>query len=412
MRTCRRAATEFWPITPGRVGGPQYISRMTDRIRRLLVVLLLLVAACGDDGSGGADGPTYEEALAAGETLVDRWDDRLAFYAVVAAFDRGYSAEQVIQHPADVAADGTIPGVDPDGPAAEVLSPITAGGAPPPGRVSAAPRRLVAGPDGLSPQNQYINFIDATLGEVYDAGLAHLQQEADFQQSVVEMTILLGASGYSVEQIVEALILDSWDIDLATNCYVIVDGPDLVTPRRVHAKFVELLCPGVFTDDTTTTSSSTTTTAGAGSGDDDVDGHYLGTGDYSFTLPNWEVLESAVDLEIDEGSVAMTLVYTLDYAVRYINDEPSCVALVRATFTGSGTVVGSSVEAVLDPISLEILNLEGSDCDVVYASGGTARDDIMAEFAAEGRSTFNGIISNGVLTGNFGGFFDVVATRG
>lgn len=378
----------------------------------------MIVVACGDGGASGTpgEGPTHEEAIAASDALVARWDDRLAFYAVIASFDLGYSAEQLIAHHEALRADGTIEGVSAAGSPLDLLSPLPDASATGVGGVVlAAPRRILAvAGEGLSPQNQYVDFIDASLGEVYDAGLAHLQEEAELQQSVVAMTILLGAAGYSAEQIVEALILDAWDI--AGPCYVILDGPDLVTPSRLPSHLVDLNCPGVFADNTTTTSPSTTTTVG-GSSDGSVDGNYRGTADLAFpSTPFFGILESTVDVAITQGSVAMTVDYTLGYTVRFINEDPVCDAVVRDVFSGSGTAEGETVEVVLAPASFEILSLEGPECGTGANWFSTARDDITAEWASQVGVTFHGTIASGVLTGTVaeeegGDFLEITATR-
>jgi hypothetical protein len=371
-------------------------------MRILVAALFLVIVACGDDDAAGtlAEGPTYEETIAASEALVARWDDRLAFYAVIASFDLGYSTEQVIAGHEGLSADGTIDGVVPVGPPLGLLSPLPASSGGAPGGVLAAPRRILAvAGDGLSPENQYIDFIDATLGEVFDAGMARLQEETDFQQSVVEMTILLGSAGYSPGQIVEALILGTWGIE--GPCFVIVDGAHLVTPTRLASKFVDLVCPGVFNQPTTSTLTSTTTTAG--SSDGSVDGNYQGTVDLAFpSIPSFGLLEGTVDVEIDQGLVAMTVDYTIGYTVRFFNDDPTCDALVRYVFIGSGTADGETVQVELAPDELEILSLEGSECGTGPNWDTTARADITAEWAGQAPVTFRGTISNGVLSGGVG----------
>ena len=120
--------------------------------------------------------------------------------------------------------------------------------------------------------------------------------------------------------------------------------------------------------------------------------------------------------QLGQGVVAMTVEYTLGYTVRFFNDDPTCDALVRNVYSGSGTADGESVEVVLAPTDLEILSLEGSECDTGPNWETTARDDITAEWADQVPVTFRGAISNGVLTGAVGeegvDFLEISATKG
>lgn len=388
------------------------------RLRSLVAALALLGASCG--GNGGAlpfDEPTEGETEAAIDALVARWGDQPSFYAVMASLDRGYSAEQVIKRADDLAADGTIPLVAPDGPGLAMLRPLPSSEGAVSPRIAAAPRRLVAGGDDLSPQNQFVDFVDASLGELFDSARAKLDREAAFEQEVVELTILLGASGYSVEQIVEALITDSWDItinDALAPCYVIADGDDLVLPARVPLNFVNRLCPGVFTTTSTSTSSSSaTSTTGAGliPGTGALDGVYEGSAQLLIGIGEWEILSSEVRAVISGDDMELDLVYELYYHARYINETPSCTAVVRDSWHGLGFVVDGLVELNIAPVTREIVSLSGSDCDVAY-SDGTARDSIMAEFDAEASYAVLGSIGDsGVLTGEFGDFVSFTATK-
>lgn len=392
------------------------------RLRFLAVGLVVgLVAAACSGGEGGAadsttpQGPGVEEVAAAAEVLVGRWDDRLAFFVVMASLDAGYSVSQVVEHPADLAADGSIPGVDPVGPPLGMLSPLQ-GGADASGMgvggVSAAPRRLIlAARAELDPQNQYVDFVDATLGEISDAFQARLAREREFEETIVEVTLVLGGSGYTAEQIVEAIITDS--LDVVGPCWFVpgADGP--VIPQGTPIPLFETLCSPLFEPETTTTSTTTTSTTaptddpGAGG----IDGTYVGTAVYAVSLPGFEVVESRVEVVIEAGSVAMTIDYEFRYVPRSINEDPSCTAVVRDLWSGNGALVGFEVEALLDAVSRDILELEGSDCEVAYPSSGTARDEILADFAEFGQGGFSGTVDGGSLTGNFGDYLDITAAK-
>ncbi len=233
---------------------------------------------------------------------------------------------------------------------------------------------------------------------------------------MVEMTLLLGSSGYSVEQIVEAIITGSWDVtlnDALAPCFVITGNDGLVTPARVPMKFVDFLCPGVFTTGSTgPTTTTTTTVAGLVPGTEALDGTYTGTVEFVFTIPGWEVVTSEVRAVIAGDDIEVSLVYEFRYDPRYLNETPSCTAVVRDSWYGLGFVVSGLLELDLAPVSREILSLTGTDCDVAYSTG-TARDEVMAEFANEvPYAVFGSVSDEGMLTGEFGDFLSFTATRG
>lgn len=251
---------------------------MVRRVGIAVVGLSLVLSACAGGGEGGLGFLPDEEpsdldvAAAALDTLVGRWDDRLAFFAVVAAFDAGYSADQVVAAADTLTADGTIPGIAPEGSPSGLLTPLPSGDAAALPDGVAAPRRLVAA-GTETPQDRFVAFVGSSLGEVFDNARGHLHalaarerlagvvaelRDAGFVDYVVGLTILLRASGYRTEEIVEAITLGTFDAAVTSNggsCIVIPDDEGRPTrPTGIAAKWLEMLCPGVFTDDTGPTS--------------------------------------------------------------------------------------------------------------------------------------------------------------
>lgn len=247
---------------------------MGRRVGVAVVGLAVLLTACSGGGEGGlgflpeSDDATLEQSAAAVEVLVERWGDEGAFFAVMASFDAGYDADQIVSHVADLTAGGTITGEDPAGPALGLAEPLPGGDAAAPPRSHAAPRRLTAAL-GDAPRDGYVGFVDATFGEAFAAGEDHLRllkaraefaevladlRDTGFLEYVTGLTVLLRLSGYGAEEIVEAILLGTFDIALTSNggrCTVITgDDGATVAPTGITTPWMDTLCPGVFTGDT------------------------------------------------------------------------------------------------------------------------------------------------------------------
>jgi len=374
--------------------------------------------AAGDGGGLPFAGPdTDPEAIStAVDVLVDRWGDDGAFFAIMASLDAGYTAAQIVDGAPTLTADGTIPGERPDGSPLDLLTPLDAGGASgavAPRGVAAAPRRLIAA-QGDRPQDQFVGFLGTSLSEIFSNAQRHIGSLDDATvENISEVTLLLAASGYSAEQIVEAYITDS--LDFRGLCAVVVgQGDTVIMPARPPQIDAEMFCPEILG---TTTSSSTTTTVATGGGfipgDGELDGVYEGGAGFLFEeVPGiYEMTESSVTAVVAGDDVSLDIVYTQRYAKRMRNDDVTCTASVRDTWSGRGFVVGGLLEIDIAPVTREILELAGSDCDVVE-SDGTARDSIMAEFAAEvPYAVFGSVNVDGTITGEFGQFISFTASR-
>jgi len=393
------------------------------RVRGTLVAatLCVFIGACGGNDGDGLPfaGPSVDpvEIAAAADLLVDRWGDDGAFFAIMASLDTGYTAAQIVDDAPTLTADGTIPREGPSGPSLDLLTPLDAGNAS--GTIAvhgiaAAPRRLFAA-QGDRPEDQYVDFVDTSLGEIFSTAQRHIGSlDGATIESVTEVTLLLAASGYSAEQIVEAYITDS--LDFRGLCAVVTSGQGdaVVIPAGAPQIDAETFCPEIL--GTTTTSTSTTTVAPGGSftpGDGELDGIYEGTADLLFEdIPGvFELTESSVAAVVAGDDLSLDIIYTLRYVKRYTNDDPTCTASVRDTWSGRGFVVGGLLEIEIAPVTREIVELSGSACDVVE-SDGTARDSIMAEWAAEvPYAVFGSVNADGTLTGEFGDFLSFTANR-
>ncbi len=217
----------------------RYVTSLFTRHSAWMVVALVLLTAvaCGgnDDGPGHTASSTVPPADISGavDAMVGDWGDDGALIVVMTAFDRGYTAAQVIDAAAGgrLQADGTVTDADPlrppqdflsDGP--DETSPTTvevaadrAGSDT--GRDQGSAGVVMIGAGGLSgtdettPEDRYVADADVSLSDVHDVGeteVARLNEEeadANFARWVSEMAVALGAQGYSGPQIIEAVYL-------------------------------------------------------------------------------------------------------------------------------------------------------------------------------------------------------------
>lgn len=246
--------------------GGRWWWKVANRAALLLAALGLSALACNAPQItdlvgplGAADNPSLDRVAEAGRQLLDRWEDRLAFYALMAALDRGYSADQVIDSAAELAPDGTIPGVGPAGPPLGLLSPTGPGGEGPPGEAAiGAAARIVPAPRRQSetPADQYVEDVGSWLSEVWQAGQEAIQeQERDqvygemddesLEESVAFLTLVLAGRGYSGDQIIDALLFASVAKQAGTFGCLHIQGPDgaPIPPANEEIAAVDGICP-------------------------------------------------------------------------------------------------------------------------------------------------------------------------
>lgn len=218
------------------------------RIMLLLLATALAAASCGSDDSGSADrsdapvmsaGVEVDDVAEAAATYTGELGDEGAFAAVVIAFDRGYTIEQLVPV-ADLAPDGTIEATDPAGQSRGLVDLQALSSGEDSGGdgeasmeaglqvvlVSRGAAESAQGGDEVEPREAALLGLDLTVGEAQRrAAVGGYLDEMRFTepptgtlsdesatlegyQTVVAM-LMLAARGYSAEQIVIALVTDT-----------------------------------------------------------------------------------------------------------------------------------------------------------------------------------------------------------
>ncbi len=200
------------------------MQRVTTHAVTVVVVLGLALAGCsGDDppdapvGDGGpapaalATTPdivggdvAFEELERLATGLVELHGGREAFARVWWALDRGYTLHQLVSHGgARLEADGTIRDVEPEAPAPDLLSA-------PPIALAADGSQPVLVEAQRNAQDQFMGFVEQSLGEIFDAGVRTLEEEAEadlLELIVLDRALFLLRVGYPLETVTEALVL-------------------------------------------------------------------------------------------------------------------------------------------------------------------------------------------------------------
>ncbi len=144
----------------------------------------------------------HPAAMETAREIVDRLGPNDAFAAVVLALDAGYGADQIAEHVAAIARDGTIPGVAPSGPSGGVFA--QARGEP---LVLAAPEGLPLAAE-LTPAD-FLDVLNskADRGQVLTGPPAALEMnKRETVEAFIGAIVALTEIGYSLEQIVEGLV--------------------------------------------------------------------------------------------------------------------------------------------------------------------------------------------------------------
>jgi len=137
------------------------------------------------------------------------------FAVTVVALDKGYSVEQIVEG-APLSADGSIPGVQAEGQALNVLSePAEPNGF----------RRPAQAPDEPSVLELRVDFLGATLMQIHTASFDRQQRELDeaiaqAREGLVEDdyqiiydTLMLVGRGYTLEQALTGVFLGPTSLD-------------------------------------------------------------------------------------------------------------------------------------------------------------------------------------------------------
>jgi hypothetical protein len=221
------------------------------------LVLALVLSSCGSGDN--AAGPTSQSPSAAPTVdpddldrlttdILDQWGPEDGFAVLLLALDAGYSLHQMLAAPI-IEADGTITGVAPDGEnhdLVELAGPASAPGLLQPAQIMAVVFAARQGQgDDKSPADAYIGFIDLTAAELWSTARQNIrdqvEQEAAEREEAAEIAgmdafiigtvVNLAARGYTPEQIMEAIVLNSVWLrhvdaeDSSVVCYSIVEEP-------------------------------------------------------------------------------------------------------------------------------------------------------------------------------------------
>ncbi|MBN1320708.1 MAG: hypothetical protein JXA87_07705 [Thermoleophilia bacterium] len=110
--------------------------------------------------------------------------------------------------------------------------------------------------------------------------------------------------------------------------------------------------------------------------------------------PAWQILESKVELEINDEGVGASVEYVQRWIARGQAENPTCIATIRMLYVGKGSVT-TPLSLILTPVEAEIVSVEGSGCEGL-------EDSLLASFAKKEPRTLVGTFSGGNFDGNIG----------
>lgn len=411
------------PLAAPSVGRISRLSYHLPVMRNLAVAaaFTLTLAACGGrDDSSSDDGPSFDDIIEAADTLVDRFGDDVAFFVTAISLDQGYSAGQIVDSAWAVGADGTIPQVpaahEPWGLTAPADESQTSGG--PPRGAGIAPLVPPADTDETLGDTK-VQFLGASLGEIWVNAGAHIARQDAYSElkSVSDRSlpviaiISLAATGYSPDQILEALLFDQWARQGSNGCTVIDNGKGIVTPQ-LKTRFADVQCRNSSgTPLFVTATTSTTTTTGSDvpnePGDSALDGTYNGTAQWLEMAGGYEFVETAVHATVTDGVIDIQIGFTISWPRRSADNVPTCVTTVRSMYRGSATVTAGEFTVPMMGVSQELVNAVGSTCEGVEG-------ELIAEWEADTASAvpLTAQLGDGVLAGTFWeGAVGITATR-
>ncbi len=342
------------------------------RAAALLGALVLVVAACGGDDAATTTGGTIERValddvvdaatLSAIDSAIDQHGPEVAFRAVLFALDDGYDLNQVVtgMDTGSLQADGSIDGLDPSGRASGLID-----------RSGPQAARLIvlAAPVGLA-AGQLPTDVDDFKRSVLDEAsklFLGVDREAermnrDTGKAVIGTLLALIESGYSLDQVVQALVLgDTPVLVLALEqfraCPAIADGETIIPPATLPdlpagdacLEFFEGLRDGETTTTTGPATTATTTETADTTG---------AAGDYSFGARMGDGVEvefvwtGAFSVVGDELVGSGTVTGFADTVCSVEGGPEYPVAYTASgTFDITGTAAESSMAVILDPTS-------------------------------------------------------------
>jgi hypothetical protein len=349
---------------------------LRSRLIPSLLAVILIGVGCGQGDDGGTttspsaepSGSFADDLTAASETIVEDWGDEDGFAVLLLAVDSGYSVAQIVDNPT-LTLIGTIDEVEPEGPSPGLLADPPEEAASGSAALPVVLAMTLAQPSDWGPGDTYIDFIDNTVSELFDAARDHLetvrteeQLEAKWELSVTVVAAGLLGRGYSPQQVIEALLLgevtvstgQSGGTGLPIFCYSIASDPPVVAP---NPDLIEGDCPplGTGADNPETESSNETTTSppsseGPPAGDGD---RYVGSVDAAETGADPDlVLENTVELIAADdltGTIVLLGNATIEgveqsdgfcFYLRVDINAGSVPATAEGGYAGSAEVVG------------------------------------------------------------------------
>lgn len=379
----------------------------------IVVAVMALVAACGgnDETDSGSDigRPASvvdaDQISVAVDAIEAEWGAADGFAVTIIAVDNGYTVAQIVESPL-IDAVGMIEGVEPDGEPAGLIEVESAG---------SDEQSLGAGIElvGLRreafpaepPTAIYIAFIDATIGDVYDAGQAQLaqlkaQEELDeqFDDDVAFAALALLDRGYSLEQIIESMVFGTidlgplpWCLEISDQVPVRDDGMPDCPPLKKNADPAS----NQPATDTAEPPGDVGGQPGTGGGSEQgqvTEGRYVGSLDDAGSILDVEVGGNSMEVVVEGGSVTE---FSLEVSGRYsacfggygVEDEVSCTVWLTwdaalsdgpvAISEGSADVPVTSTMGYTDCESE--LASECKDWDYTEVDAATARISFTAE---------------------------------
>ena len=374
------------------------------------VVMMLTLAACGGEdapetattgASSGASGLTVERIDAAATTIDEQWGERDGFAVVMLAADRGYAIDQIVEHP-QIEGDGSIGGVEPAGPTRGLIEPAAGSGARRFGDGRSPANVLISFDTSLdgSPADAYVAFVDQSLGELFTAAQAHRDRQAReaaaaeaFEAEVSAIAMGLLARGYSLEHVIEAIVLSEWKLASLVHPCLYIPGAAPGGTDQMSSSCPPLSAGGG-------TSGGTETPAGqpaAGTGG--LDGVYVND---EWPAPAGgtvvEVLEADIAVTVADGMVDGGIVWVVvvqsDDGVRVVAQRATQTIEFGGTVAPDGTYRGEGTTSVV----YELMSCEPEDqCSGVTATRSAQPDGVAVTLTGTVRDgTFEAEIVNSV----------------
>lgn len=315
--------------------------------------------AAPDTTIAAEPGPVVVGLRASAKGLVDRWGDEGAFFVVLAALDRGYLVGQITEalDAGTLHADGTVSGVDPAGEASNLLTTVAAGW-----------RSGVSAPDD-APQDAFVAFVDQSASDLFAAGRRQIAAQ-QVEELMVGILLHLAARGYSLEQIVNGIVLGQITIEAPTlGCWLLTDGGAPVVAARPQVEGIPCPPPGSVGAATTTSVARPATPGGS-------DGMYVGG--ITDWPSGWDLRDSTVTAQVSGTRVVLEVEYLASIPFRHTEGVLVCTLVVNVLAAGSGEL---AAEFALTVESAGVLDASGSECGDTFPWPRSAADEFVGNMS-------------------------------